>query len=499
MRHLAPVAGSGSRARPSPVDRRLVAAVAAAAVVVAVAAVALLSGQDEPRRVAAPPGPSSTAGPGTTGPAATGGPDTAAQGAGSAPGTGSAPGNGAAPGSAAAPAPAERVPPAAVRAVLGQGRTASTMRTAYEQLLAGRAVANARVLHAELQDEGDLVPAAQAALASNTTDLTAVTRAVKGPAMAEELQRRYAQQSAAAQSYARAVHEGDRAAADAARAEMAASSGRLGDTLAKITGGAIGAGVPKEDAGKLRAYVDALAAGDHPRAYQLDRELHGRMSREGTVLATSMAGPALVAGQGAEQRALGSRWQLLFGEHAAMAGEVVRTGLTGAPEFPAAARALDANTGELAAAVGGALGPQAAQAFSARWADTVDAVVAYADATAKQDSAGKAAASSRLAASTSALAAFFSDTTGGRLSAESLQPVLQRHADQLARQADAWARGDFTGAYTLAAADYADLASLGLPTASAISAVVAERAPVGGAATGGSGPTATGALVGARR
>lgn len=58
-----------------------------------------------------------------------------------------------------------------------------------------------------------------------------------------------------------------------------------------MTGGAVKAIAPCEDARQLRAYVAAQSKDDHAAAYGVERQLQVRLGRQGAALATSLAGP----------------------------------------------------------------------------------------------------------------------------------------------------------------------------------------------------------------
>ena len=466
----------GSRARPARRDTKIPLAVGAAGLALLVAAVLgvqALGGDDATTDVAASTrdGTAQDQRPSTTSPSAA---------ASAAPSTASS----------TAPAAAPRTMLPVVQAATGADRTPATARTALEQLLAGRALVTTRLLRATVRDDVVIGAAAAGVLDGTARDIGAVTRAYRGEALAAELEGLLDEQAQAAVSFAEGVRDGDEAATRAAADDLEETSARLGASLESATGGAVKAIEPREDAGQLRAYVSAQSKGDHAAAYAVERQLQARLGRQGSALATSLAGPVDPAGATSQQQELAARWQLLFGEHAVLAGDVVRAGLTGADDFEAATAALDANTAALTSAVGGVVPPEQAKAFSTMWADQLDAAVGYARATSEQDAAGRAQARERLVASGQALTTFFSDATGGRLSAASLGPALERHASALLGQADAWAASDAGKAYGLAAADYAGLAGLATPAAGAFAQTVAAEAPVGGAATGAGGASA---------
>ena len=68
----------------------------------------------------------------------------------------------------------------------------------------------------------------------------------------------------------------------------------------------------------------------------------------------------------------------------------LRAGATDAPDFKAAADSVNANTTDLAGAVGTLFTPAAGHSFEQLWADHIDLLVAYSAALAKGDDAAKA-------------------------------------------------------------------------------------------------------------
>jgi hypothetical protein len=80
----------------------------------------------------------------------------------------------------------------------------------------------------------------------------------------------------------------------------------------------------------------------------------------------------------------------LLGEHVELVVGALRAGATDAPDFKAAADAVNGNTTALAGAVGVLFTPAAGHSFEQLWADHIDLLVAYSAALAKGDDAAKA-------------------------------------------------------------------------------------------------------------
>lgn len=278
--HRAPTSGrhTGTRARGgkgSRVPRPVVLGVTA----VALTAAAAFWLQDDPGGTAqrSLPGASPAAGTGTT--------PSAAPPASADPGT---------EGTTDAGAPvlpaADRTP--LVQAATGPARDPAALRTALEQVLSDRAVATTALLTSVVGGDLDAAAAAAAAVDATSNDLEAVLVAWGDSDSAVQVRTAFDAQAAASRAFATAVGEDDEAAADAARAEMGETSRALGVLLEELTAGRITRFVPPEDAGQLRDYAEAQAAGDTASAADIAGWLTARMGREGVALATALAGPA---------------------------------------------------------------------------------------------------------------------------------------------------------------------------------------------------------------
>lgn len=160
---------------------------------------------------------------------------------------------------------------------------------ALERVLAGRAAGITAMLQAVLDRDARASASAMSALDATGDDLERVVSVWGGEELATGIRRDLDQQASASRAYAEAVRAGDLAAADRARADMGNVSRRLGQTLDRVTSGRIASYVPPQDAGGLRAYVDALVAGQDASAAETAQWLSGRLSREGTALAAGLA------------------------------------------------------------------------------------------------------------------------------------------------------------------------------------------------------------------
>jgi hypothetical protein len=206
----------------------------------------------------------------------------------------------------------------------------------------------------------------------------------------------------------------------------------------------------------------------------------GIVTGEGGELSAEFASPA------AE---LQSQLGMSFGEHAELAVDAMRSGISGLPDFPAAAGALDQNTSELTGTIESVFGAESARSFQALWGDHIDAFVAYTQALAQQDEAAQEAAQDRLTGFNSEFANFLSTSTDGRLGTAALADAFVMHEDMLLKQINAYAAADYSTAHQVSFEAYKHMFALADQAAAAIGETVAEGSPKGGADTG-IGPTA---------
>ena len=115
----------------------------------------------------------------------------------------------------------------------------------------------------------------------------------------------------------------------------------------------------------------------------------------------------------------------LLGEHMQIAVDATQTALLGGKSFDAKGAELQANTDDLAAAIGSLYGDAAKQAFANQWNAHNGYFVNYTVATAKDDAAGKQKAVDGLTAYTKNSARFLAGATG--LPADAVTAQLAMH------------------------------------------------------------------------
>ncbi len=145
----------------------------------------------------------------------------------------------------------------------------------------------------------------------------------------------------------------------------------------------------------------------------------------------------------------------LLGEHALLAIDASRSGLTGNADFKAVAASLDRNSVQIADAIGSVYGKQARNTFlngKFLWRDHIKFFVAYTVALAKNDKPGQKQAVSNLQGYIAKQANFFSSATG--LPSSALRSALTSHITQLKGQLDAYNAKNYVKSERLAREAY---------------------------------------------
>jgi hypothetical protein len=188
---------------------------------------------------------------------------------------------------------------------------------------------------------------------------------------------------------------------------------------------------------------------------------------------------------------LRSQLGLLLGEHMELTVDATRAVVTGGDDATAAAGALQGNTADIAKAFGSVFGTEGSRALVQLWADHVDAVVAFAVATARKDAAGTTKARAALDRAARGLGAEFSRLAKGKVAVRAATQALDQHDQQLLTQITAYAQADYGKAHEISYGGYQHMFMIAGVLADAIGANVAAKLPRGGAATGGGGLAGT--------
>jgi hypothetical protein len=255
-------------------------------------------------------------------------------------------------------------------------------------------------------------------------------------------------------AYTQAAAADDQAGKDAAVKRLTAYATTFGDTLASVNENLpadVVADAITSHATTLLKVIDAQKAGDQPTVYQSLREAYHHMDMTATALAAGTAAkvPDKFDGDAeAPAAALRAGMHSLLREHVWLAASATGAAIGGrTPQFEAAATALngpsDSNTADLVEAIRGVYGDEVGTAFDGLWRseDHIPAFVAYTQAVAAGDEAGKEAAVERL----TAYAKTFGETLASvneNLPADVVEEAIVGHATTLLAVIDAQKAGD---------------------------------------------------------
>jgi len=357
---------------------------------------------------------------------------------------------------------------------------AADLRVALNRLLAEHASLAMEAMRQGV-DTGDLsdpeFTAAAGALAGNTDDLTAAIESVYGADAGAAFRTQWEAHIGFFVDYTVGVATDDDAAKSAALDELAGYR----DDFAAFLDSATGGGLPADAAAdalqmhvdQLVAQIDLYAAGDYAGAYEAAREAyaHMGMTADALALAIIQQDPDTFTGNDLAWSPavdLQIALDLLLSEHAIIAIQAMRNGVTGAPDFDASAGALGGNTDDLTAAIESVYGADAGDAFRAQWEAHIGFFVDYTVGVATDDQAAQDAALDELAGYRDDFAAFLDSATGGNAPAGPVADALQAHVDQLVAALDTYADGDFEAAYAAEREASAHMFMTGQVLASAI-------------------------------
>ena len=174
-----------------------------------------------------------------------------------------------------------------------------------------------------------------------------------------------------------------------------------------------------------------------PAATTAETETHSMMDASGETGGTASAA--------ADLRVTLDR---LLGEHALLAMFATQKGLDGDKDFEQIAGALDANSVDLADAIGSVYGDDARTEFldgDLKWRAHIGAFVDYTKALGAKDDAAQKKAVGELTGYVESFGQFLAGATD--LPSEAVRGSLSEHITQLKTQIDQYAAGDYEGAY----------------------------------------------------
>lgn len=180
-------------------------------------------------------------------------------------------------------------------------------------------------------------------------------------------------------------------------------------------------------------FADARTAAEH-------------MPHTGETFATGFATALDLPGDPQSEAAqLRGELTALFQEHVYLAGIAVATAYhagADSDEFELAAETVDANSVDLADAVGELLGDEARESFLNNWRQHIDYFVEYALAAEEGDQEAQDQAVADLREYTEGVGMFFERQTDGELDAATVTESFDGHVDTLAAAVDSLAAGD---------------------------------------------------------
>jgi hypothetical protein len=370
--------------------------------------------------------------------------------------------------------------------------SAADLRITLERQLGQHALLAVEAMRAGVSG-ADHFEAAGASLAQNTEDLTDSIRLVYGDEGAEAFNELWSDHIDFFVQYTVGVAEGDQEAQDTALERLDQYRQDFGGFLETATEGELPqnavADLLQMHVDQLVTQIDAFAADDFSTAADQTREAYAHMF--GT--AQGLAGAIVATQDGFDgdledgQLELRSALGQLLGEHAQLAVQAMRSGVTGGDDFEALAGALDANTQDLTAAISGVFGDDGGQAFMEMWSDHIDFFVQYTVGLAEGDQEAQDAAKERLEQYRQDFSSFLDTASDGNIPAEVVAEGLQVHVNQLVEQIDAFESGDFDTAFGTAYEAFNHMFETADALAGGIVAFMGGEMPAGGVEAGGGG------------
>lgn len=372
--------------------------------------------------------------------------------------------------------------------------TAAELGLQLQALLGQHSVLAADMMRGRIRNDPDLAQAADAALGKNTEALGEAIGEMLGAQAKAEFTKLWAEHVTALFNYSRGLATGDQDVQYGSETETVGYERELARVFAAASNGRL----KQENAeAGLRMHVDHLvkqayeyAEQEYGEADQLYRQAYSHTFGLGKVLASSLLAPAEARTLNTPAWRLESELGRLLGEHAALLVAAMRAGVANNPDFDEAAATVNGNTRDIAAAIDTLFGPAAAKSFQDLWADHIDYLMAYTAAAAKDDDAGRTAATAKLESFEQQMAAFLDSATEKRLSSATLANALSAHDASLIREVDAYASKDYQQAHELSYTMYQHMFGLAKRLAAAFGATVATRLPQGAAQTGRGGEAA---------
>ena len=337
---------------------------------------------------------------------------------------------------------------------------AATLRAGLTDLLSEHvylaALATGAALRGDTKSFESFATALNGPTNSNTADLVAAIGSAYGADVQKAFEGLWRSDKHIPQfvAYTQATAKDDKAGQDAAVAQLKAYAKEFGTTLNSVND-KLPADVVEnalvQHATELIAVVNAQKAGDQTAVYSALRTAYGHMAHTAQALAGGTVAKFPDKFDGAvDSKAsdLRSGLNLLLREHVWLAGSATGAALGGRmPQFDAVVAALNgpsnSNTADIVAAIGSVYGPDVQKAFDGLWRSEkhIPQFVAYTQAAAKGDQAGKDAAVTQMKAYAKEFGTTL-NSVNDKLPAAAVEAAIVEHATTLLAVIDAQAAKD---------------------------------------------------------
>ena len=351
---------------------------------------------------------------------------------------------------------------------------AASLRVALNSLLGEHVILAAAATGAALDGRDAEFKAAAGALDANSVAISKAIGSVYGEGAEQAFLPLWRRHIGFAVDYTVGVATKDQAKQQKAVNDLIAYTQDFGAFLASANPNlpkSVVADLVKHHVVTLKDVIDAQASRDYARAYAAERGAVAHMQMIADPLASAIVKqyPDKFTGK-AEAATAGLRTTLNLGlrEHAYLAGAATNAALGGRDgEFKAAAGALDANSVDIAKAIGSVYGKDAEQAFLPLWRRHIGFFVDYTEGVATKDKAKQDKAVSDLIGYTQDLGAFL-QSANPNLPKQVVADLVKHHVITLKSVVDAQAANDQTGAYTAMRAAAGHMQMIADPLAVAI-------------------------------
>jgi hypothetical protein len=351
---------------------------------------------------------------------------------------------------------------------------AATLRTALNALLAEHVILAAAATGAALDGREADFKAAAGALDANSVDIARAIGSVYGAGAEQAFLPLWRRHIGFAVDYTVGVATRDQAKQQAAVSDLIAYTQDFGAFLASANPylpKSVVADLVKHHVVTLKDVIDAQASRDHARAYGALRAAAAHMTMIADPLAAAIVKqfPTKFAGNPeAPAAGLRTRLNVALREHAYLAGAATSAALGGRDaEFKAAAAALDANSVDVAAAVGSVYGADAERAFLPLWRRHIGFFVDYTVGVASGDHAKQDKAVSDLLGYTQDLGAFL-QSANPQLPKSVVADLVKHHVLTLKDVVDAQSAKEPARAFTAVRTAAAHMQTIADPLAETI-------------------------------